>query len=251
MANPFDRFDGTAKPVAAMQLKPIIGAQPAPTSPIEEARFGLAASAEGRAQASASWRTMTPKEVQAQGLPPGVYQINGGGEVKAINTGAANKPSQEQTAGNMLKALGIDPSAKDDPIEKLILGSTSGALESGFASAYGAVTGEATPGMQNIARLKTIGADLVLAANNGSLGAGVSNSDVEFMKERFGTIGNPEVPANARAAAWREVKGRLGRLAGASAPSADGVSVSLPNGAVARFPNKVAADAFKRKAGLP
>lgn len=256
MANPFDRFDGAAKqPVPALQLKPIIGAQPAPTSPIEEARFGLAASAEARAQANASWRTMTPKEAAEKGLPPNqVYQINGAGEIKAVGGDAGSKTPPKTAALNLLQAAGVNPETGADPVADLIRGSTSGATEAFFANRYGDITGEATPGMQNISRLKTIVSDMTLQLTGGSLGAGVSNADVAFLKERVGNLADPDTPANARLAAWQEVKNRLARVAGVQLPGATGggmVSVTLPNGAVAKFPNKAAADAFKRKAGLP
>ena len=73
--------------------------------------------------------------------------------------------------------------------------------------------------MENIAKLKTIVSDMTLQLTGGSLGAGVSNADVTFLKERVGNLADPTRPANERLAAWNEVKSRLQRITGATPPA--------------------------------
>jgi hypothetical protein len=246
--NPYAQFRADVKPVAAARLRPLIGAQAAPVSPAEEARLGIALRGEERAAAQSTWRTMTPQEVSEAGLQPSqTYQINAAGKIEAIGSG--NKTPPKNAAFNLLQAAGVDPTTGADPVADLIKGSTSGAVEAFFANRYGDIAGEATPGMQNISRLKTIVSDMTLQLTGGSLGAGVSNADVAFLKERVGNLADPDTPANARLAAWQEVKNRLARVAGVTLPGA-GVTVTLPNGSIATFPNKTAAEMFKRKAGI-
>lgn len=215
-ANPFDQFDSQAQPVPMQSLQPIIGANP------------IAAEAEARQAESAeatiagnTFRTMTAAEVAAQGLPAdGVYQINGLGEVKTIRApkaGGSAMDAAQSSANLLLQSAGV--TGGKDPVADLIKSSTSGALQRFGAETLGAVTGESTTGMENIGKLRTIVADMTLAFTEGKLGAGVSNADVQFLKERVGNLADPNIPANERLAAWEEVKGRLQRFAGQEAPA--------------------------------
>jgi hypothetical protein len=108
----------------------------------------------------------------------------------------------------------------DDPVADLIRGSTSGGLQSAAASAYGFVTGDATDGMEDIGKLKTIASDLTLQMTGGSLGSQISNSDREFIVERVGNIADPTVPAAQRLAAWEQVKSRMAAVSGIQLPQA-------------------------------
>jgi len=171
--------------------------------------------------AKSTFRTMTSEEAEAQGLPAGgVYQINGLGEVKTVqaapkSAATENKLVAQSNAQNLLQAAGV--SGDVDPVADLIRGSTSGVLERG-AAAIPEFFGSSTSGMENIAKLETIVADMTLALTGGSLGAGVSNADVAFLKQRVGNLADPTIPADRRLAAWEEVKGRLQRVAGEAAP---------------------------------
>ena len=166
------------------------------------------------------WETMTPEQVAAvPGLDPTkTYQRNLAGKIEPIGGAAAGAVTPKTAAKNLLLSAGVDPETGTDPVADLISNSTSGTLESWFAKNYGAITGEATPGMENIAKLKTIVSDMTLQLTGGSLGAGVSNADVTFLKERVGDLANPSVPANERLAAWEEVKSRLQRVTGVTPP---------------------------------
>ena len=171
------------------------------------------------------FRTMSPQEVAAEGTldPTKAYQINQAGKIELIGGGAAGAVTPKTAATNLLLAAGVDPETGLDPVADLIKGSTSGGVRAWIEKNYGAITGEATPGMENISRLKTIVSDMTLQLTGGSLGAGVSNADVTFLKERVGNLADPTVPANERLAAWNEVKARLQRVTGATAGQPPGV----------------------------
>lgn len=120
-------------------------------------------------------------------------------------------------ARNLLQAAGVDLATGKDPVSDLIRGSTSGRIEHLGAEAYGAITGDATSGMENIGKLRTIASDLTLQLTGGSLGSQISNTDREFIVQRVGDIGNPDVPANQRLAAWEQVKQRMANILGVPA----------------------------------
>ncbi len=238
MANPFDQFDTQAQPVPVEQIRPL---QPILTDPNKARAESRAQEAENRQQeqaavdtAKSSFRTMTPAEAEAQGLPSGgVYQINGLGEIKTIqaatkSAATENKLVAQSNAQNLLQAAGV--TADNDPVADLIRGSTSGYIERAGAAMPEAF-GSTTSGMENIARLETIVADMTLALTGGSLGAGVSNADVAFLKQRVGNLADPTIPADRRLAAWEEVKGRLQRVAGempsAMTPTGEGPAPTI------------------------
>jgi hypothetical protein len=121
---------------------------------------------------------------------------------------------QRESALALLTAAGVDFERGIDPVSDLIRGSTSGRLQSAAANAYGAITGDSTSGMENIAKLATIASDLTLQLTGGSLGSQISNSDREFIVQRVGNIGDPNVPAAQRLAAWEQVKQRMANILG-------------------------------------
>lgn len=109
--------------------------------------------------------------------------------------------------------------SNNDPVSKLIRGSTSGAIEAFGAELVGAVPerlgGGATKGMQNIGKLETLATTLTLAfAPGGRLSTGVSNEDRRVIERQLGNIQDPMVPSGKRLAAWAEVKKIMARLAG-------------------------------------
>jgi hypothetical protein len=130
---------------------------------------------------------------------------------------------QEQNASALLRAAGVDLAKGIDPIADLIKESTSGRVQHIGAEAVG-LTGHATPGMQNIGKLKTIVSDMVLQLTGGGLGNQVSDADREFIIERVGNLADPDVPADQRLAAWEQVKTRMGNILGVK-PADDADSV--------------------------
>lgn len=187
-ANPFDQFDA---PLSTPQ--PIIPRTPAPqTQPQYE---GDVLSNDYKRE---QIKTEQLKQAQTQ---------------QEIDQKNPQKKAQ-QNARQLLTAAGVDLEKGIDPVGDLIKGSTSGMIQHGAASAYGAVTGHSTSGMENIGRLKTIASTLTLQLMNGSLGTGISNADRDFISEQIGNIGNPDVPAEQRLAAWDQVKQRMANLSG-------------------------------------
>jgi len=121
---------------------------------------------------------------------------------------------QKNIARGILVNSGVNLETGEDPVSDLIRGSTSGKLQHFGADVYGSVTGDPTSGMENIARLATIGNDMVLQMSGGSLGAQISNSDRDFIAARMGDIANPDKTAGERLAAWDQVKKRLAAISG-------------------------------------
>lgn len=207
--NPYAKYKAQSQPVPVSQIKPIIAA---PVDPNKQAQEVRAQSAEARAQAD---QAMQMEKFQRETDPAAIAAKAAAEAVgKAQGEAQGGKVKQSEGAKNLLLAAGVDPTSGFDRVADLIRGSTSGTLESAGASVYGGVSGKATPGMENISRLRTIVSDMTLQLTGGSLGTGVSNADVTFLKERVGNLADPSVPANERLAAWQEVKARLAKLGG-------------------------------------
>ena len=135
------------------------------------------------------------------------------------------------SARKILEAVNYKPAAgktkASDDVSRLIDRSTSGMLQNAVAQGYGAVTGDATSGREAIGELTTLANKLTMDLMGGKLGAGVSNTDREFMLGQLGDIANANTPASERQAAWGRVVGRLNTIAGgktaASKPKTPGV----------------------------
>ena len=112
-------------------------------------------------------------------------------------------------ARGILSSVGVDPTGGVDPVSEMIRKSTSGGLQKLGAELVGDITGEPTPGMVEIGRLRAIASDMTLQMSGGSLGAGMSNTDRDFINDRMGDVANPDKTAGERLAAWGEVKKRL------------------------------------------
>jgi hypothetical protein len=162
-----------------------------------------------------TYRPLTSAEVQQHGLPPGSYQLGSDGKIDKIGDNKTDEAAdkQRQNAAALLRAAGVDLERGIDPIAPLITGSTSGKLQHIGAEAY-ALSGHATPGMENIGKLKTIVSDMVLQLTGGGLGNQVSDADREFIIERVGNLADPNVPADQRLASWEAVKQRMGNILG-------------------------------------
>lgn len=208
---------------------------PSPTAPVATPGplMGPPPKPEKPDQPKTTYRPMTAEEVAARGLQPGSYQISSEGKIDPVGTVTKANPGEGYEIGPdgvakpipggkadmqaaarrnalaVMTAAGIDPSTGYDPVSDLIKGSTSGRLQAIGAEAYGGFTGDATSGMENIGKLKTIASDLTLQLTGGSLGSQISNSDRDFIVERIGNIADPYTPADQRLAAWEQVKKRL------------------------------------------
>ena len=91
-------------------------------------------------------------------------------------------------------------------IDKLISRSTSGGLQRGIAGAYEFVTGQSTKGQEAIGQLETVANKIAFDMAGGKLGAGFSNEDRAFLLKLLGDVGNPDIGANRRVAAFRQFR---------------------------------------------
>jgi hypothetical protein len=120
-----------------------------------------------------------------------------------------------------LKTAGYDPITGADNVSDLIKKSTSGAVETGLAGAYGAMPGAgATKGQEAIGKLASISKTLTLDLLDGKLGAGISNDDRTALEQRFGDMANSMIPSDKRLAAWGEAKEIMRRAAMLPEPGA-------------------------------
>ena len=110
-----------------------------------------------------------------------------------------------QSNTKALRTAGYNPETGEDKVSELIRKSTSGRGEAFGASLVGAAGG-ATSGMKAIGQLDTISKTMTLDLLNNKLGAGISNADREALEARFGSIADPNLPAEQRLAAWTEAK---------------------------------------------
>lgn len=200
----FERVD---EPVSNAGALVVAGEPPKPEKPTETFRDAT-----------------TQEKIAARVDPNMAYQINEvTKELKAVGGQAAAAPAgtldpktvegRKLIATGILSSVGVDPASGFDPVAEMIRKSTSGGLEQAAAGAVGFLTGEPTSGMEEISRLKSIASDMTLQMSGGSLGAGMSNTDREFINERMGDIANPAKTAGERLAAWSEVKKRLVSIA--------------------------------------
>lgn len=135
---------------------------------------------------------------------------------------AAEKQRKVKTFQNL---TGVNLETGEDPVAKLIRGSTSGAIEAFGANLMGAIPeqfgGGATPGMENIGKLEALASTLTLEfAPGGRLSTGVSNEDRAKIEQQLGKIEDPNIPAGKRLAAWQEVKAIMARTIGVTMKSA-------------------------------
>lgn len=128
-------------------------------------------------------------------------------KTRAVETAKAGVISEERRKG----AAEVLNAISNSKIEDLISQSTSGEFERRLASIPG-FFGTATPGMGKIGQLATIESQLTQQLAGGKLGGGVSNADVQLIKNGLADIANPDIPANRRLAAFRQLKNNLASL---------------------------------------
>jgi hypothetical protein len=156
---------------------------------------------------------------------------------KVVEVPAIQEAVKKRAANETLKIAGFDPKTGSDEISELIKKSTSGLGENWASKAWGAITGTGTSGAEAIGKLETRAHEMTLGlAPNGSLGAGFSNEDREFMLRKLGDVANANAPMNIRLAAWEDVMERAARTTGTpyrksfSSSAAVAPSTALPKG---------------------
>jgi hypothetical protein len=227
--------------LAARQNAPARPAQPSNAQPFGEPQPIIATppKPEKPEKPTETFRPLSEEEVIARGLDPkGVYEIGSVSQsVRVVQTPKEGKGAldpktaegQRLIAQGILKSVGVDPASGVDPVSEMIRKSTSGGLQQAAAGAVGFLTGQPTPGMEEIGRLRAIGADMTLQMAGGSLGSGMSNADREFISDRMGDVANPAKTAGERLAAWNEVKKRLASVSGAEMGKAPAEAAAAPN----------------------
>ena len=150
-----------------------------------------------------------------------------------------------------LATAGYDPVTGKDNISKLIQDST-GSFAGAGTDMLGRVVGVSTKGAQAISQLKTFESKLTQDILGGKLGAGISNTDREFIVAAIGEIANSTLPVETRQAAWNAVKERM-RVSGmVEAPQSNinvpGLpQVNVPGGSAAPAAKPSLDDIFKPK----
>jgi hypothetical protein len=119
------------------------------------------------------------------------------------------KANQDQRAAlKALKTAGYDPETGEDNISKLISESTSGGLQAASAATLGFFD-VTTSGMKAIGSLAGTANQIALDMIGGKLGAGISNTDRDFIVTALGDVANPMKPADQRLAGWTAAKARM------------------------------------------
>jgi hypothetical protein len=114
----------------------------------------------------------------------------------------------QQAAVKALRTAGYDPETGEDTISKLIERSTSGGLQAVSAAAANKL-GFSTTGSMAIRELAAAASSIATDMLGGKLGAGISNTDRDFIVAGLGSIADPTIPFEDRLAAWGSVKNRL------------------------------------------
>lgn len=137
----------------------------------------------------------------------------------------------QSAAVKALQSAGYNVETGEDNISKLIEKSTSGGLQAGTAAAL-AFFGKSTEGRKAIAALEGTANQIATDLAGGKLGAGISNTDRDFIVGALGDVSNPMKTAEERLSGWTAAKNRM-MLTGLIPPpktagAAAGVDTSNP-----------------------
>ena len=126
----------------------------------------------------------------------------------SVSAGAPKTFQQAETEKGFKKTLDLfnyNPKTGEDTITPLIKASTSGGLEKLGSESVGFVTGKATPGRVALGQLASLKDNMTFEKLRGKLGAQISDADVRLVASTMGDIANADIPANERAAKWKNV----------------------------------------------
>jgi hypothetical protein len=114
----------------------------------------------------------------------------------------------QSAAVRALQSAGYNVETGEDNISKLIEKSTSGGLQAGSAAAL-AFFGKSTEGRKAIAALEGTANQIATDLAGGKLGAGISNTDRDFIVGALGDVANPMKTAEERLSGWTAAKNRM------------------------------------------
>ena len=117
----------------------------------------------------------------------------------------------QQAAIKALQSAGYNPVTGEDNISKLISKSTSGGLQTASAATL-AFLGATTEGRKAISSLKGTANQIATDLAGGKLGAGISNTDREFIIDSLGSVSDSTKTATERLAGWTSAKERMMRV---------------------------------------
>lgn len=132
----------------------------------------------------------------------------------------------QQAAVKALRSAGYDPITGEDNISKLIAKSTSGGLQAGTAATL-AFFGKTTEGRKAIAALEGTANQIATDLAGGKLGAGISNTDRDFIVGALGDVSNPMKTSAERLAGWTAAKNRM--MSAGVIPPAGAAATAAPN----------------------
>ena len=130
---------------------------------------------------------------------------------KLAELGATETISQikdVEGARKVLKTIGLDPKTGANKVTDLIKKST-GSYGGALVDAAGRVFGESTEGADAIGQLKTFETKIATDLLGGKLGAGISNTDRDFIMAGLGQISDNTLPRDTREKAWGQVVDRM------------------------------------------
>jgi len=117
--------------------------------------------------------------------------------------------SRDQAAAvKALRAAGYDPETGEDRVSELIKRSTGGAAQTLAAKSleFWNIT---TPGQKAIGELQAAASAITTDMLGGKLGAGISNTDREFILQSLGDVGNSLLGTGRRLQAWTAARNRM------------------------------------------
>jgi len=128
------------------------------------------------------------------------------GELNATET--VSQVKDIEGARKVLKTIGLDPKTGADKVTNLIREST-GSYGGASIDFLGRVIGESTKGADAIGQLKTFETKIATDLLGGKLGAGISNTDRDFIMAGLGQISDNTLPRDTREKAWGQVVDRM------------------------------------------